>query len=95
MSQTNSQKLVSVLEPLVWKWKYAEEIIIRLRLGLVNEEDIEELSFLLLDMRNKTEAEERLIHATIAYETVRTRERKEKESEKMDEDFLQNALKEL
>lgn len=64
-------------------------------MGLVNEEDIEELSFLLLDMRNKTEAEERLIHATIAYETVRTRERKEKESEKMDGDFLQNALKEL
>jgi hypothetical protein len=61
----------------------------------VSEEDIHELSSLLMDTKSKTEAEERLIHATIAYETVRTRERKEKESEKMDGDFLQNALKEL
>lgn len=95
MLQTNSQKLVSVLEPLVWKWKYAEEIIVRLRLVLVSEEDIHELSSLLMDVSNKAEADERLIHATIAYETVRTRERNEKESEKLDGDFLQNALKEL
>jgi hypothetical protein len=95
MLQTNSQKLVSALEPLVWKWKYAEEIITRLRLGLVSEEDIKEISSLLLDVRNKAEADERLIQATIAYETVRAREREEKENEGLDGDFLQNALKGL